>query len=494
MSQLEWIVEAILRRFEPSTTTITGIGFLVDAYVLFSINLVNNVLEKVYPDQADEFTISAITSSVVVGTLIGQLLFGMVADQLGRKLMFVTTMALVIVGTLGSSLLSWNVWIISVFFCLGVWRLILGVGLGGEYPLTAIITSEFFENDANRGARIAGVFSLQGWGKLVAPMILYLLLIVAGNNLDLVWRLALGLGAIPAFITFWPRLGMHETKAFMEEQRKNEPINWRSIFQVYWRKLLGTCSTWFLLDSVLYANGLFTGTLLETAGLSGNDGEMSQLMNDAKITMIVAFIGLPGHWLSIYLIDRWGRRTLQMWGFALMTVLYMVLGGFFDWVTMFSPAFIFLYGLTYFIANAGPNTTTYVLPAEVFPTKIRSTCHGLSAACGKAGAAIGTIVMGPMLEQWGVGVTLMVCGGVCAAGYLMTVLFVDETVGKTLEELSEEDDELTLLFPDPELADRLRREERRLKLVFSRGNPDAADLDSAPLTRLGLTMDSAKLR
>ena len=88
----------------------------------------------------------------------------------------------------------------------------------------------------------------------------------------------------------------------------------------------------------------------------------------------------------------------------------------------------------------------------------------------------------------------MVCGGVCAAGYLMTVLFVDETVGKTLEELSEEDDELTLLFPDPELADRLRREERRLKLVFSRGNPDAADLDSAPLTRLGLTVDSAKLR
>ena len=221
---------------------------------------------------------------------------------------------------------------------------------------------------------------------------------------------------------------------------------------------------------------------------------MSQLMNDAKMTMIVAFIGLPGHWLSIYLIDRWGRRTLQMWGFALMSVLYIVLGGFFDWVTLFSPGFIFLYGLTYFITDAGP-TTTYVLPAEIFPTKIRSTClHGLSAACGKAGAAIGTIVMAPMLEAWGVGVTLMICGGVCAAGYLMTVLFVDETVGKTLEELAEEDDELTLLFSDrPELADRLREEERRLKLIFSRGN--AADLDSdVPLTRLGLTMDSAKLR
>ena len=56
---------------------------------------------------------------LIQGTLMGQLLFGMIADQLGRKLMFVMTMVLVIVGTLGSSLLSWNVWIISVFFCLG---------------------------------------------------------------------------------------------------------------------------------------------------------------------------------------------------------------------------------------------------------------------------------------------------------------------------------------------------------------------------------------
>lgn len=176
-----------------------------------------------------------------------------------------------------------------------------------------------------------------------------------------------------------------------------------------------------------------------------------------------------------------------------MTVLYMILGGFFDWITMFSPAFIFLYGLTYFIANAGPNTTTYVLPAEVFPTKIRSTCHGISAACGKVGATIGAIAMQPMLDAWGVDITLMICGGVCAAGYLMTVLFVDETVGKTLDELAEEDDELSLLFADPELAERLREEERRLKRIFHRYDPNA-DQDGLPLTRLGLTVDSAKLR
>ncbi len=156
-----------------------------------------------------------------MGTLIGQVLVGMIADQLGRKFTFVATMVLVIIGThlplfcsslqcnisflvqcfvalhkglwqslarlysllflvislddivasslspipgtLGSCLLSWNAFgIISVFFCIGVWRLILGVGIGGEYPLTAIITSEASADEMNRGTQIAAVFSLQG--------------------------------------------------------------------------------------------------------------------------------------------------------------------------------------------------------------------------------------------------------------------------------------------------------------------------------------------
>ncbi len=82
-----------------------------------------------------------------------------------------------------------------------------------------------------------------------------------------------------------------------------------------------------------------------------------------------------------------------MWGFAIMTIIFMITGGFLDWIKRIgSPLFIFLYGLTYFVANAGPNTTTFVLPAEVFPTKIRSTCHGISAASGKVGGVLGGIL------------------------------------------------------------------------------------------------------
>jgi PHS family inorganic phosphate transporter-like MFS transporter len=52
-------------------------------------------------------------------------------------------------------------------------------------------------------------------------------------------------------------------------------------------------------------------------------------------------------------------------------------------------AFVFVYGLTYFFSNWGANTTTFIIPSEAFPTRIRSTAHGLSAAAGKIGATVG---------------------------------------------------------------------------------------------------------
>ena len=48
-----------------------------------------------------------------------------------------------------------------------------------------------------------------------------------------------------------------------------------------------------------------------------------------------------------------------------------------------------MYALTFFFDDFGPNTTTFIIPSEIFPTQSRATCHGISAAFGKAGAALG---------------------------------------------------------------------------------------------------------
>jgi PHS family inorganic phosphate transporter-like MFS transporter len=104
----------------------------------------------------------------------------------------------------------------------------------------------------------------------------------------------------------------------------------------------------------------------------------------------VSLLALPGYFVAIYFINRLGRKKMAIQGFFFMGVLCLILAIFWDDLQDQTVLFIILYGLTLFFANFGPNTATFVLPTEMYPTPIRSTCHGFSAACGKAGAAIGS--------------------------------------------------------------------------------------------------------
>ncbi|KAF0889935.1 hypothetical protein E2562_034333 [Oryza meyeriana var. granulata] len=137
-------------------------------------------------------------------------------------------------------------------------------------------------------------------------------------------------------------------------------------------------------------------------------------------------------------------------GFFMMTEFMLALGVPYEHWT--KPAhhtgFVVLYGLTFFFANFGPNSTTFIVPAEIFPARLRSTCHGISAAAGKAGAIIGTFgflyaAQDPhkpdagYLRGIGIRNTLFVLAGTNFLGMLMS-LFVPESKGKSLEEMSKE--------------------------------------------------------
>lgn len=127
--------------------------------------------------------------------------------------------------------------------------------------------------------------------------------------------------------------------------------------------------------------------------------------------MILSAAGLiPGYWVSFLFIDSWGRKRIQLMGFIMLTTLFIILGApnsAMTWIQADVPsgfaydkliatasatkAFVFLYCLTNFFQNFGPNTTTFVIPGEVFPTRYRSTAHGISAASGKLGAIIAQV-------------------------------------------------------------------------------------------------------
>ena len=110
-------------------------------------------------------------------------------------------------------------------------------------------------------------------------------------------------------------------------------------------------------------------------------------------TVWTMLIALPGYWVAISLVERAGRRPLQLYGFVLTGAAFALIA-----VTFNTPlrtgasgaGFLILYGLTYFFTNAGPNSTTFLIPTEAFPTLARASAHGISAAMGKLGATAGS--------------------------------------------------------------------------------------------------------
>lgn len=160
---------------------VAGIGFFTDSYDIFSINLVTSMLGVVFWQDSNKGTIpsnsdTAIKVSTAGGTVIGQLGFGCLADVVGRKRMYGLELILIIFATLAQALSSDSP-AIGIVGLIIFWRVIMGVGIGGDYPLSSVITSEFATTKW-RGAMMNAVFAMQGIGQFTAAMIA--LIVTAG--------------------------------------------------------------------------------------------------------------------------------------------------------------------------------------------------------------------------------------------------------------------------------------------------------------------------
>jgi MFS family permease len=195
------------------------------------------------------------------------------------------------------------------------------------------------------------------------------------------------------------------------------------------RLLLGTAGSWFLLDYAFYGNTLSVPAILKdvapTAGLT------AKLAWTLGIFVVFA---LPGYVLAFTKMDRIGHRKLQLIGFGVMGCAFLLLGLVPALTTTVVP-FLLVFGLSYFFIQFGPNTTTFVLPSEVFPVSVRTTGHGIAAAVGKLGAFVGVFLV-PVLERSiGLRGMLVVAAGAAGLGYLVT-LILPETAQQSLENIA----------------------------------------------------------
>lgn len=156
---------------------IAGMGFFTDAYDLFCITAVTKLIGRLYfydpethsPGKLPTNVNNAITGVALCGTLAGQLFFGWLGDKLGRKKVYGITLV-TMVGCALASGLSFGSTTKTVIASLCFFRFWLGFGIGGDYPLSAVIMSEY-ANQKTRGGFIAAVFAMQGVGILVAGAI-----------------------------------------------------------------------------------------------------------------------------------------------------------------------------------------------------------------------------------------------------------------------------------------------------------------------------------
>ena len=435
----------------------------------------------------------ALTATALCGTLAGQLLFGYLGDRFGRRTVFGITLYIMITAAI-AQMFSFGSSATGVVATLCFFRFCLGMGVGGDYPLSATLMSEY-ASKRNRGAMIAAVFAMQGIGYLFASAVAIIFSAIWMRaedtaNPDHLWRIILAFGAIPTAATLYARLTLPETPRYTMFVNQNatqlvEDMNfvlaaerarttgeevalpssiaggpaqaavaasqppvimqarrstYGEFFSKYWLTLLGTASCWFLLDISFYSQNLTQSTVFSSVGWLPTNYTMTiarEAYFTARAQAIVALSStVPGYWFTVATIEYMGRRNIQFMGFFFMTLFMAILAGDFNNLTG-TGSFVAIYCLTFFFANWGPNSTTFILPAEVYPTQFRTLGHGFSAACGKAGSIVGTFGFLYMKNDVSLQAALGLLTAINGIGFFMTFL-VPETKGKTLEEISED--------------------------------------------------------
>ncbi|CAI5756863.1 unnamed protein product [Candida verbasci] len=468
---------------------IAGVGFMTDSYDIFAINLGIQMLAYVFwRGKIPDSTSTLIKISTSVGTVIGQISFGAIADKLGRKVIYGFELIIMIFATIAQVVVGQapaiNFVAIFVFF-----RIIQGIGIGGDYPLSSIISSEF-STTKWRGAIMAAVFSNQGLGQIFAGIVG--MICVAGYKdelnwvllkptkmdctgsclraCDQMWRIIIGFGCVPGAIALYYRLTIAESPRYEldvnehgEIQKTGDPEEPVDINQVrlnipkasfkdfclhfgrwkYGKILLGTAGSWFMLDVAYYGMGLNSTTILDVIGYGDADNLYQKFYNLAAGNLIIVCAGaLPGYWFSAATIDTVGRKPIQFMGFFLLTVILCIMG--FGYHKVGKKGIFGLYVVAQFFQNFGPNTTTFIVPGECFPTRYRSTAHGMSAAAGKVGAIIAQTCIGTLInhncaaDDQGCYLphVLEIFALFMLLGIFLTFL-IPETKRKTLEEICE---------------------------------------------------------
>ncbi|KAK1741598.1 inorganic phosphate transporter [Skeletonema marinoi] len=527
-----------------STALWHGLGLFGESYLLFSIGTLRPLWEALYPlcfsnEDADPatscphpyLTYNSLSYSVVLGVMLGMVIVGTLAGRIGRRNGSLLTASIMVAGAaalvLASLLLAGNFNNDDnnnneesgrpdvLFMVMSAALFIFGIGVGGEYPLSASLASERAmsamkerrrleeqqERDKNRnrtnassslaatdlmssrllttsmnddgnnnggvkgsssndhhswqtttsrtsnmaqieqynvtqqsqssannnnnnaikstssktmtrGREVIVVFSMQGMGILANSLILTFLLMLTkskgqqqnDNNGDnnqqqqqgeddynnnsfknqyhnqitllYIWRIIYAIGlAILIYVLLSRIRHLNESEVWTQDRLRRDEEELERQQQRQQKQ------------GAFYGNKLFQSTFL--LALTGENATLTQISGASAIN---AFVALLGYYAAALIVDKptIGRLRLQQTGFVITGTLFLICG--FLSESLSSTTLVIIYLGSSFFGQCGPNCTTFLIPAEVFPTEMRTVCHGISASAGKLGALIASIL------------------------------------------------------------------------------------------------------
>lgn len=391
------------------------LGWMLDAmdFVLYVMAL--NTLQGEFDFGTD--TAGMLATVTLLTSALGGLLFGVVADRIGRTRALMATILIFSFCSLGTATAQDLPQLIA-------WRTLLGLGMGGEWASGAVLVSETWPAE-HRGKAIGIMQSGWALGYILAALVAGVVLPTLG------WRWLFVVGVLPALLVFWVRRTVHEPPLWTARQAAGS-AEANPFAVIFGRALLyRTVMATLLATVVMFAYwGVFTWlpAFLGTPVAKGGAGmDVKSVTGWVIPTQLGAFFG----YLSFgFICDRLGRRLtfiLYMLAAAILVPLYGQLAQ--------SPMALLAIGPLLGFFGHGYFSVFGSLLAELFPTRVRATGQGLTYNVGRGLGAFGPYTIGALAQVEGVGIGLAL--GLTSAFFVagaVLILLVPETRGKQLED------------------------------------------------------------
>lgn len=387
---------------------VAGIGWLFDA---MDVGILSFVIAALAADWGLTPSQSGWIGSInSIGMAVGALVFGVFADKVGRKQIFMWTLVLF---SIASGLSAFTT-TLTAFLML---RFLVGMGLGGELPVASTLVSESVAAK-ERGRVVVLLESFWAAGWLIAALISYFVIPTWG------WRVALILTALPAFYAIYLRWHLPDSPQFMVKKEAKTRSILQNIKEVWSKKYArSTLMLWVLWFTVVFS---YYGMFLWLPSVMVGKG--FDMITSFKYVLIMTLAQLPGYFTAAWFIEKFGRKFVLV-SYLIGTAVSAFIFGNADTLVV-----LVLSGMFLSFFNLGAWGALYAYTPEQYPSIIRGTGAGMAAAAGRIGGIFGPLLVGSLLTAgYDIGFIFAIFCGAIIIGVVGVIFLGKETKQLELE-------------------------------------------------------------